>query len=141
MTSPELLMLDSNIPMYAAGEEHPYRTPCRRVLERIVAGELEAVTNVEVHQEILHRYISLGLAAKGREVSQDFGYLVPRVLPVSLEEIELARDLSARYPGLPARDLVHLSVMLNHGIEVVVSADRHFDRCSEIRRLDPSAMV
>ena len=32
-------------------------------------------------------------------------------------------------------------VMLNHGIEVVVSADRHFDHFSEIRRLDPAAMV
>ncbi|MCL4369633.1 MAG: type II toxin-antitoxin system VapC family toxin [Chloroflexi bacterium] len=141
MTSPELVMLDSNIPMYAAGQEHSYRDSCQRVLERIVAGELEAVTNVEVHQEILHRYIALGLAAKGREVSQDFQYLVPRVLPVSLEEIELARDLSARYPELPARDLIHLSVMLNHGIEVVVSADRHFDRFSEIHRLDPSLVV
>ncbi len=141
MTTSELMMVDSNVPMYAAGQEHPYRNPCRRVLERIVAGELEAVTNVEVHQEILHRYIAIGLTAKGREVSQDFQYIVPLVLPVSLDEIELARDLSARYPELPARDLVHLSVMLNHGIEVVVSADRHFDRCSEIRRLDPSALV
>ncbi len=141
MITSELVMLDSNVPMYAAGQEHPYRSPCQRVLERIVAGELEAVTNVEVHQEILHRYIAIGLAAKGREVSQDFQHLVPRVLPVTLEEIELARELSARYPELPGRDLVHLAVMLNHGIEIVVSADRHFDRFSEIRRLDPTGTV
>lgn len=141
MISRELAMVDSNVPMYAAGQEHPYRGPCQRVLERIVAGELEAVTNVEVHQEILHRYVALGLAAKGREVSQDFQYLVPRVLSVTLDEIELARELSAKYPELPARDLVHLSVMLNHGIKIMVSADRHFDRFSEIRRLDPAAMV
>lgn len=141
MITRELVMLDSNVPMYAAGQEHPYRTPCQRVLERIVAGELEAVTNVEVHQEILHRYIAIGLAAKGREVSQDFQYLVPRVFPVTLDDIELTREFSARYPGLPARDLVHLSVMLNHGIEIMVSADRHFDQFSEIRRLDPSAIV
>jgi len=141
MIPSELVMLDSNIPMYAAGQDHPYRIPCRRVLERIVAGELEAVTNVEVHQEILHRYIAIGLAGKGREVSQDFQYLVPRVLPVTLEEIGLARELSAKYPELPARDLIHLSVMLNHGIESVISADRHFDRVSEIHRLDPSTLV
>src|SRR5450756_2051084 len=108
MIPSELVMLDSNIPMYAAGQDHPYRIPCRRVLERIVAGELEAVTNVEVHQEILHRYIAIGLAGKGREVSQDFQYLVPRVLPVTLEEIGLARELSAKYPELPAVSYTHL---------------------------------
>ncbi len=141
MTTRELVLLDSNVPMYAAGQEHPYRTPCQQVLDRIVAGDLEAVTNVEVHQEILHRYAAIGLAARGREVSQDFQYLVPRVFPVTIDDIELARDLSARYPELPARDLIHLSVMMSHGIGVVVSADRHFDRFSEIRRLDPSVMV
>ncbi len=74
-------------------------------------------------------------------MSEDFQYLVPRVLPVTLDEIELARELSARYPELPSRDLIHLSVMLNHGIRSVISADRHFDQISEIRRLNPSAVV
>jgi predicted nucleic acid-binding protein len=137
MNPPELAMIDSNVPMYAAGQEHLYRVPCQRVLEKILAGQLHAATSVEVHQEILHRYLSLGQPSKAREVSEDFQYLVPNVLPVTVEEIARARDLSIKYPDLPSRDLIHLAVMLNNGISTIVSADRHFDGLSEIKRLDP----
>jgi predicted nucleic acid-binding protein len=134
---PERVLLDSNIPMYAAGHDHPYRAPCQELLARALAGRLDAATNVEVHQEILHRYISLGLATRAREVSEDFQAVVPNVLPVTLPDIARSRELSARYPALPARDLIHVAVMLNNGIATIVSADRHFDQVVEIVRLGP----
>jgi predicted nucleic acid-binding protein len=137
MNQPDLAMIDSNIPMYAAGQEHHYRLPCRRVLEQILNGELNAATNVEVHQEILHRYLALGQPDRAREVSEDFQALVPNVLPVTIQELMRSRELSIKYPGLPSRDLVHLAVMLSNGIDTIVSADRHFDNLSEIKRLDP----
>lgn len=135
--SPEPVMLDSNVPMYAAGQKHSYRAACRQLLQRIVAGQLDAVTDVEVHQEILHRYLALGLSAKAREVSEDFQTLVPRVLSVTIQDIVRARELSVIYPDLPARDLIHVAVMLHNDLGEIVSADRHFDSVSEIRRLDP----
>jgi predicted nucleic acid-binding protein len=95
------------------------------------------VTNVEVHQELLHRYLSLKLAAKAREVSEDFQIVVPNVLPVTLSDIVRSRELSLRYPEVPARDLVHVAVMLNNSITTIVSADHHFDSIAEIERLDP----
>lgn len=139
MTQPDTVLLDSNIPMYAAGAEHPYRRPCQQILQRALAGDLHAVTNVEVHQEILHRYLALRLPEKAREVSEDFEALVPTVLGLSLDDIRQARELALRYPQLPARDLLHVAVMLNHGIPVIVTADRHFDAVREVRRLDPIA--
>ena len=137
MSRTEPVFLDSNIPMYAAGADHRYRAPCQEVLRRVVAGELDALTSAEVHQEILHRYLALGLATKAREVSEDFEVMVPLVLNVSLGDVRLARDLSATYDGLPARDLLHVAVMLNSGLVKILSADRHFDDVSEIERLDP----
>jgi uncharacterized protein len=137
MNLPDLVMIDSNIPMYAAGQEHRYRLPCRQVLERILNGELNAATNVEVHQEILYRYLALGQPARARQVSEDFQDLVPDVLPVTVAEIARSRELSIKYPGLPSRDLVHLAVMLSNGIDTIISADRHFDGLSGIKRLDP----
>jgi predicted nucleic acid-binding protein len=55
------VLLDSNIPMYAAGQEHPYRTPCKELLALVLAGRENAATNVEVHQGLFRRYLSIGL--------------------------------------------------------------------------------
>ncbi len=141
MDTTEVVMLDSNIPMYAVGREHPYKLPCQEILRHAAAGDLNAVTNTEVHQEILHRYLAQGMGAKARGVSERFQTAVPAVLPVSLREIERSRDLCANYPELPARDLVHVAVMLSHGIRVIISADRHFDQVSEVTRLDPLGLA
>ena len=53
-----MIFVDSNIPMYLVGADHPQKTDAQRLLERaIVAGE-SLVTDVEVFQEILHRYVA-----------------------------------------------------------------------------------
>src|SRR4029434_4159304 len=49
------VFVDSNIPMYVAGRDHPNREPARRVLERARSGDIEACTSTEVLQEILYR--------------------------------------------------------------------------------------
>jgi predicted nucleic acid-binding protein len=53
------VFIDSNIPMYVAGREHPSREPARRFLARVRAGEIESCTSTEVLQEILYRYVGL----------------------------------------------------------------------------------
>ena len=40
--------IDSNIPMYVAGGEHPHREPARRFLARVQKGEIEDYTSTEV---------------------------------------------------------------------------------------------
>ena len=41
------------------------------------------------------------------------------------------------YPQLEPRDAIHAAVVLNHGLEAIISADRAFDEITEIKRLDP----
>ena len=59
------------------------------------------------------------------------------ILPVTMADLVRARSLSRAYPDVSARDLIHAAVMLNHGLTVIVSADRHFDQIAEVSRLDP----
>jgi len=138
MNQAETLFIDTNIPMYAAGGEHPYKESSQQVLDRLFHGELRGATNAEVHQEILHRFLALRLPDIARDMSDRFQTLVPTVIPVTLQDIVRVRDLSLRYGSLPARDLVHVATMLNNGFRTIVSADRHFDQVVEIRRLDPT---
>jgi len=54
------VFIDSNIPMYVAGAEHPNRQPALRFLERVRDCAVDAVTSTEVLQEILYRYSAIG---------------------------------------------------------------------------------
>jgi len=54
-----MVFVDSNVPMYVAGREHPLRDRARRFLEGARAGDVEICTSTEVLQEILYRYSAL----------------------------------------------------------------------------------
>lgn len=107
----------------------------------IAQEAVEAVTSTEVHQEILHRYLSLGRAEDARSLSKALQSIVPRTLAVDLADIVRARDLSILYPAVSARDLIHTAVMLNHGITCILSVDQHFDSIREVVRLSPEIFV
>ena len=133
----DLIFIDTNIPMYAAGKDHPLRAACQIIMSRIAEGKIRAVTDAEVHQEILHRYISLRLARQACRLSSYFQEIVPLILPVTIADVSRARQLSEQHPHLNARDLIHAAIMLNHGISRIVSADTHFDRIDRIIRFPP----
>lgn len=137
----EILFVDANIPMYVAGKEHPLREPCRQAMALISKESVNAVTSAEVHQEILHRYFSLGRPEQARAVSKTLQTIIPTTLPVTLPDIVRARELSIAYPNAAARDLIHVAVMLNHGMTHILSVDRHFDEIAEVVRVSPESMA
>ena len=136
------VFIASNIPMYAAGAGHPRVEPARRVVTAVAAGEIDAVTDAEVLQEILYRYMHISQTEKGFEVFDLFFRLMAgRILPIEDQDVRQARELAVRYPTLSARDLVHLAVMLRHKIEEIVTADADFDAVAEVRRRDPGTFT
>ena len=131
------IFVDANIPMYAHGAGHPLRELCRAAIARLGRREVEACTSAEIHQELLHRYLSLRRPAEAVRVSRDFAIIVPLILPITRQDIETAWDLMARYPGLHTRDYVHIAVMFNNDLTCILSTDTHFDLVSEIERIPP----
>lgn len=137
MTPPTFL--DANVPIYAAGRPHRLKEPSARVL-MLAAERPEAfVTDAEVLQELLHRYLALRLWPQGREVFRHFADLMrERVEPVLAADAEQAARLADEHPELGARDLLHTAVMQRLGVLRLVSADAGFDRLSQLERLDPT---
>ena len=45
--------------MYLVGAEHPNKVRVTRLLAQFVRENERLVTNVEVYQEVLHRYVSI----------------------------------------------------------------------------------
>mgnify|MGYP001562664980 FL=1 len=129
-----MVFIDSNIPMYVAGRDHPHREPARRFLERVRAGDVEACTSTEVLQEILYRYAALARLDLAREVYELFVQICSVVLPVTLADTDRAKDLLVTGHGLSVRDALHAAVMLNNGVRSIATIDVGFDHIEEIER-------
>ena len=92
--------IDANVPIYAAGREHPNKEPCARVLMMVAEHPLSFVADVEVLQELVHRYVASGRWALGREVLQGFADVMhDRIEPVYEEDIHFAARLADSHPG------------------------------------------
>lgn len=124
--------------MYAAGSEHPLKAPCKEVLVRVAAGELDAVISAEVVQEIVHRYMAVGRPQLGASIARDALDLFAPVLPITHAVMRRVPDLVDRHPTLAARDLVHVATCQAEGISEIISPDRGFDSVPGIRRIDPA---
>lgn len=130
-----MILVDSNIPMYLVGAEHPHKVDSRRLLERAVAERRRLVTDAEVLQEILHRYVAIDRRDAIQPCFEVLLEIVDEVLTVDLAIVESARDIVIGYPDLTARDAVHLAVMREHGIGQILTFDRHFDGLPGVTRL------
>jgi predicted nucleic acid-binding protein len=130
-----MIFVDSNIPMYVAGRDHPLRDPSRRFLERARAGQIEICTSTEVLQEILYRYAGLKRLDLAAAVYDLFVQMCPVVLPVTLADTDRAKALLTSVSGLSARDAVHAGVMMNHQLSEIATFDEGFDAVAGIARV------
>lgn len=129
------VFIDSNVPMYVAGRDHPSREPARRFLEQVRDGAIEACTSTEVLQEILYRYSALKRPDLAHQVYDLFVQLCPTVFSVTLADTDRAKDLLSRGVGIGVRDAMHAAVMLNNDVLRIATFDRAFDRIDQIERL------
>jgi predicted nucleic acid-binding protein len=121
--------------MYLIGSDHPHKVDARRLLERSVAERRRLVTDAEVFQEILHRYVAIDRRDAIQPCYEVLLEVVDEVLPVDLPIVQRAREIVTGYPELTARDAVHAAIMNEHGISEILSFDTHFDRLPGITRV------
>lgn len=133
------VLLDVNVPMYAGGKSHPYREPCAWILTEVAQGSLAAAIDTETVQEILHHYGASGRLDIAVAMASHLLQIVPTAYPMLLADAQLAIELFRRYGprGIKARDVIHVAIMQNNGMETIISADRHFDGIEGVTRLDP----
>ncbi len=135
--NPETYFLDTSILMYAAGQQHPLREPCRSSLRAAVKLGLKLVTDAEVIQEILHRYFSLHRPDTARTVYASAVGLCEEVFPVYEKHTRRALELLLDHTRLSARDALHVATMEGQGIRLLLSTDGDFDGLQQVERIDP----
>lgn len=118
-----MIFVDTNVFMYAVGREHPLREEARAVFTDPAAAT-PLVTSAVVLQELMHAYLPVG-RTETLDAALDLARSrMATIWAMEAEDVELARCLAVRHPGLGARDLLHLACMMRRG----ASGLRTFDR-------------
>ena len=130
-----MILVDSNIPMYLVGAPHAHKSDARRLLEKVVSERQSLVTDAEVLQEILHRYVAIDRRDAIQPAFDALIGIVDQVLAVDRLIAERAKQIVLGYRELSARDAVHIAVMEHHGIEQIMTFDSGFDGFPGIIRL------
>jgi len=130
-----MILIDSNIPMYLIGSAHPHKADAQRLLEKLITDRERLVTDAEVLQEILHRYVAIDRRDAIQPAFDALLGVVDEVLTVDREAAERAMQIVLGYRQLSARDAVHLSVMEQNGIRKILSFDAGFDVFPGVARL------
>lgn len=119
-----MMFVDTNVFMYAVGRQHPLREEAQAFfLEQARSGEV-LVSSAEVLQELLHAYLPVGRLETLDAALRLARTRLSAVWAVEPEDVELARELTGRYPALGARDLLHRACCLRRGVDRVRTYDR-----------------
>lgn len=121
--------------MYLVGASHPHKTDAQRLLERLVSERQRLVTDAEVLQEILHRYVAIDRRDAIQPAFDALLGVVDQVLPVDRIAVERAKEILMGHRRISARDAVHLAIMEQHGIDQILSFDAGFDGFPGVTRV------
>jgi predicted nucleic acid-binding protein len=130
-----VILIDSNIPMYLVGASHPNKVHAQHLLEKLIIERQRLVTDAEVLQEILHRYVAINRRDSIQPAFDALLGLADEVLAIDLAVTERAKQIVLGYKKLSARDAVHLAVMEHNGIDRILSFDTGLDAFPRITRL------
>jgi predicted nucleic acid-binding protein len=130
-----VILIDSNIPMYLVGASHPHKSDAQRWLEKLVSDRERLVTDAEVLQEILHRYVAIDRRDAIQPAFEALLGIVDQVLGIDRVADERAKEIVLGHRNLSARDAVHLAVMEQHGIDRILTFDSGFDGFPGVTRL------
>lgn len=131
-------LYDTSIFVYALGGEHPYREPCREIVRRAAAGDLQGEASADLLQELTHQRVRrtgdrLGAAKAARGVATLAWWH-----PVEPNDVQRGLDLFETHNELNARDAVFAALAINRGIDAILATDRAFDEIDGLERIDPA---
>jgi predicted nucleic acid-binding protein len=131
-------LYDTSVFVYALGMEHPYREPCRRVLERAGAQELRGEASADLLQELAHqRFRRTRDRAQAAEAGRMAASLC-KLHPLEPEDVRRGIDLFETHESLGPRDAVFAALAINRGIDAILATDGAFDEVAGVERIDPA---
>ena len=130
-----MIFVDSNVPMYLVGASHPHKSDSQRLLENLIVNGQCLVTDAEVLQEILHRYVAIRRPEAVQPAFDALLGIVDDVFSVEADDVQRAKEIVLGFASLSARDSLRLAIMERHRIERILSFDAGFDDFPGVSRV------
>ena len=130
-----MIFIDSNVPMYLIGVHHSNKTRAIELVDGLIRTGERLVTDVDVYQEILHRYTAIRRTDAIEAAFRSLDAIADVVLTFGMPEIRVARNIIDSVDGVSARDALHVAVMRSSRVSRILSFDRGFDVFPGIERL------
>ena len=135
-----MIVLDSTVLVYAIGAEHPLRGPCRRLVQAIGAGHVEATTTAEAIQQLVHVRARRRSRADAARQGRSYAALLAPLIRPTPEDLADGLALFEAHESLGAFDAVLAASALARGADALVSADEAFAVVPGLTRLDPTSV-
>jgi uncharacterized protein len=134
-----LIVLDSNVLVYAAGGEHPLRDPCRLIFEAVVEGVAEATTTVAMIDEFVSVHGRRRDRPTAARRAEEFLAILSPLLTSEEVDVRPALRLFERIDAIDASDAFLAVAAIRNEAEALVSADHGFANVPRLRYVDPSS--
>ena len=121
--------------MYLVGRPDPLKVRTQELVRQALHDGETLVTDVEVFQEILHRFASIRRLRSIDEAFNELNQIVTVVFSYDMDDIRVARAILREVPDIQARDAIHAAIMRNRGIDRIMSHDGGFDFVRGIERI------
>ena len=134
-------LLDTAIFIYAQGGPHRYYEPCRAIVTQLATDSSDYTIDTELLQEVLHVYGFRGERERAFRTFDRITKLFPQPIPMTVDEVSVAREFLERYPALSPRDAIHVAVVSTQRLEGIVTTDTAFGQVQGLSVYDPIALA
>jgi uncharacterized protein len=132
-----MIVLDATVLVYAKGADHPLRDPCRRLVDAVARGRLDATSTVEVIQEFVHVRAQRRGRSDAVALGRDYTDLLAPLLRVEEEHLRRGLSLFEHNERLGAFDAVLAAAALDIGVSAFISADSAFAHVADLPHVVP----
>ena len=127
--------IDSCIPMYLVGKDHPHKCRTMEVLPQLIHAGDTLVTSAEVFQEIIHRYRALSDLDHLHRAYEALEAMAAQTYDIEKSDVDAARTLVTRFTKLSSRDCLHAAVMKRHQCQRIFTFDTGYDGLDGVVRI------
>jgi hypothetical protein len=132
-----VILLDTTVLIYAKGQDHPLRDPCRTLIEAVADRRIEATTTVEVIQEFVHVRARRRGRVDAAVLGRDYAELLSPLVQPTVDDLNAGLALFERNERLGPFDAVLAACAARVGASAFVSADAGFAAIAEITHVAP----
>jgi len=133
------MYIDSNIFIYAAIDNGEKGERARKVVEKVLNGEVKGSVSALVIDEV----IWVVQRMTDRDVAERVARLIMSMPLIWMDISYQTAKYAMKYyrEGLDPRDAFHAAVMEEYGIQEILSEDRDFEKVRDIRRISLKELV